>query len=329
MNKSIFILLFTLLSGGLFAQTSAKKYVMIEHFTNSNCGVCAIRNPALFNLIAQYPDDVHHLAVHPQFPYSSCVFYQANTTENNARTNYYAVSGTPQISINGSLQNASSPLLSVSKLNTYLNQTSPVRVEVSETTGANRSVTVKVHVLGDVPAGNYKLYLAVAEKVINQTTGNGESVHHNVFRDMITNISGDNISMPPAGQIVTATYQYSVGNYQADQLYVLAWVQNADNKTILNSGTRFDATVSGTNDLTEVQNLRVFPNPVTDLANVQVDADQITRWEVYSLDGRMQAFSDAPQQNAQVEIPTADLLPGIYTLRVFGEKGIYLGKFVK
>ncbi|MBN8684390.1 MAG: Omp28-related outer membrane protein [Chitinophagales bacterium] len=329
MNKSIFILLFTLLSGSLFAQTSAKKYVMIEHFTNSNCGICAIRNPAFFNLITQYPDDVHHLSVHPQFPYSSCVFYQANTSENNARTNYYSVSGTPQIAINGALQNASSPLLSAAKLNTFLNQTSPVRVEVSETTGANRNVTVKVHILGDVPAGTYKLYLAVAEKVINQTTGNGESVHRNVFRDMITNINGDNISIPPAGQTVTANYQYSVGNYQADQLYVLAWVQNADDKTILNSGTRFDAAVSGTNDPGQVQNLRIFPNPVADQAYVQLNDDQVARWEIYCLDGRLLQFSTAPLQSAAAEVPTADLLPGIYTLRVIGEKGIYLGKFVK
>ena len=101
-NVSAFIF-FTLVSLALSAQTSVKKYVLLEHFTNSKCSVCASKNPAFFTLIDQYPNDVHHVSIHPSTPYSTCVFYQSNTTENEARADFYNIPGTPRVAVNGTL----------------------------------------------------------------------------------------------------------------------------------------------------------------------------------------------------------------------------------
>lgn len=203
MKKLLFLLIAIFFVSFSEAQVTAKKYLLIEHFTNSNCSTCASRNPAMFNLIgqAQYADDVHHVAIHPMFPYQNCVFYQANKPENSAWTALYPIQGTPTLVLNGATQSPSNPLLSESKLLTFLGQTSPLHVKVTET-GPNtaRMVTVTTKALDEIPAGNYKIFVAILEKTVNQTTGNGESVHRNVFRDMLTAVSGDDFVVPAAAQ---------------------------------------------------------------------------------------------------------------------------------
>ena len=93
MKKCCSLLLCLFLASLLSAQASTKKYLLIEHFTNSNCPPCASRNPAFYSLItqAQYADDVHHISYHPSVPYNTCVFYLANKVENNARAAVYGI----------------------------------------------------------------------------------------------------------------------------------------------------------------------------------------------------------------------------------------------
>ena len=77
--------------------------VVVEHFTNSRCGICANRNPAFYtNLNSQ--EGVLHISYHPSSPYSNCVLHQANAAENDGRTNYYDIYGsTPKLVIQGAL----------------------------------------------------------------------------------------------------------------------------------------------------------------------------------------------------------------------------------
>ncbi|MCB9295389.1 MAG: hypothetical protein H6559_20035 [Lewinellaceae bacterium] len=59
------------------------------------------RQSGFYNTIAGYEADVHHIAYHPSVPYSSCIFYQANTEENSARASYYSIFSTPRVFFNG------------------------------------------------------------------------------------------------------------------------------------------------------------------------------------------------------------------------------------
>jgi hypothetical protein len=331
MKKRFSVLVFGLLAVAAFAQNGAKKYVLIEHFTNSNCSNCAARNPAFYNLIgqAQYAENVHHVSVHPSFPYSSCVFYQANTAENTAWTNQYAVQGTPSIAINGAYQSPSSPILTEAKLLTYLGQTSPLALQVTESGSGNaRSVNVKAKAVGDIPPGNYKIFVAILEKKVNQTTGNGESVHRDVFRKMLTAVSGDAFTPPANGQTAEFNYQFNIAaNWKADEVYVLAFVKETDTKQVLNSGTRFDPALSSSPEVSTIQ-LQVWPNPATDEAVVSLPQAAVRSLEVFSSDGRRVSASFSAQGDF-VSIPVADFAPGVYFVKVLGDKNWHVGKFVK
>jgi len=315
----------------LAAQESAKKYLLLEHFTNSNCGTCASRNPALFNLIgqAQYADDVHHIAIHPAVPYPQCVFYQANTVENAAWSSLYTIQGTPIIALNGAKQNPSNPLLTETKLLTFLGQTSPLHVKVTESGPNNaRLVNVKTKALGEIPAGNYKIFVAIAEKTVNQLTPNGEAVHHNVFRKMLTAVSGDNFTAPVLGGTADFNFQYSIPNgWNANEVYVLAFVKEVDTKQVLNSGTRFDPVLSGATNLS-LTTVRILPNPTADFARVELAGDVAQSVELFAANGQRVSVTFENQNNG-ISIPTDSLAPGIYFVKIIGEKSGYVGKFVK
>ena len=332
MQKHTLLFILFLTASAVQSQTSAKRYVFIEHFTNSRCSVCASKNPAFHSLISQYPNDIHHVSIHPPIPYSACVFYQANPSENNARSNFYNIDGTPRVALNGTLIPASGQLLPPATLQTYLNQTSPVGVQVSETGPANaRVATVKIHSLGQVPAGNYKLYAAVVEKEVDAPPppNNGEPIHYNVFREMLTDISGMDFTFAPTGQSVDFTFPYAVNSgWNADEIYLVAWVQNSATKEVLNSGTRFDPILTATNDV-HTQTIQIQPNPVNDIALARIGEDTAGQLEIFATNGQRVSATFENQEVGTISIPTATLAPGIYFVKITGEKGVYVAKMVK
>ena len=325
------LLLFFLLAGfALQAQTSAKQYVFIEHFTNSKCPICASKNPAFYTLINQYPDDVHHIAIHPPIPYSTCGLYQANKPENETRAAYYGVFGTPSIALNGTLQPISSPLLTAVTLQEYLGNTSPLWLQVNESGPNNaRVATINAHSLSALPAGDYRIYAAIVEKTVNFNGGNGETVHHDVFRKMLTDINGNAYTPAAAGQSVPFTFNFSINAaWNPDEVYVLAWVQNAATKEVLNSGTRFDPQVVGTTEAAP-QTILIRPNPVSESALAQIGDDRASAVEVFAASGQRIAVSFDNQEVGTVNIPTATFAAGIYFVKITGGKGVYIAKMVK
>ena len=77
--------------------------MLVEHFTNTYCSVCASKNHGFYANLWRYPQ-VWHVAYHPSSPYAACPLSMANVPENDARTNYYGVyGGTPRLVIQGAV----------------------------------------------------------------------------------------------------------------------------------------------------------------------------------------------------------------------------------
>ena len=332
MKKFCLLLPFFLALTALTAQTSAKKYVLLEHISNSRCSICKSKNPAFYSLIGQvqYADDVHHLTYHPSVPYNNCVFYLANPVENNARVAVYGIQGTPRVALNGTLIPATGALLPEATLQAKLNQTSPVYLQVTET-GVNneRLATISIRTVGNAPVEGYKLYVALVEKTINLTTPNGESVHHDVFRKMLPDVNGVAFTPAALGQSMSFSFNYTINAaWNANEMYVVAFLQNPTTKDVLNSGTKFDAVVSATGEAIRPEALRVIPNPVNNQAFAQIGDDQAEQVEVFGSNGQRTVLAFSSEQNT-VSFPTTALAPGLYFLKITGKKGVYTGKMVK
>lgn len=323
--KHLFTLILLLAFGlGMGQAQPVKRYLLLEHFTNSNCGTCAFRNPSFRNLIENYPDDVHHVSIHPSFPYLSCVFYQANTADNSARVNFYPdLFGTPTVYLNGEKADGGSTLISQGMLENALDQTSPLQVTVEETdNGSSRDVEVNVISADAPPSGNLRLFVMVVEKLVEQTTGNGESEHHNVFRRFLSPSDGVAISPAAAGGSVNATYSFDLeASWEADEIYVLAFVQDVDTREVINSGTRFDPTVTTTQGPGLVDlNVQVFPNPANDHLQLQSGVPLSGELQLFNAQGVVvKSRTLTGQQLVQMDI--RDLSPGMYILSVLQEGG--------
>nr|MBK9652878.1 hypothetical protein [Bacteroidota bacterium] len=92
-KKAIYVVVLGL---SFSANAQSPKTVLVEHFTNTWCSICASKNPAMYQTLSNYPQ-VLHIAFHPSSPYPGCVFNVQNMAENDARANYYnAYGGTPK-----------------------------------------------------------------------------------------------------------------------------------------------------------------------------------------------------------------------------------------
>ena len=330
MKKSLQLLLLASLLCSLEAQGQAPRYLFLEHFTNSRCGICASRNPGFYNTIDDYPTQVRHVSIHPPVPYSNCVFYQGNTQENAAWAGWYNISGTPRVALNGTLLPAGNPLLPVSTLQNALNQTSSLNIRVEESgSGANRTAKVRTLSVGNVPAGNYKLFAAVVEKKVNLQTPNGEPVHYDVFRDMLPDMDGIVFNPAPQGNFTETNFNFTLNSaWNADEIYVLAFIKNMTTGEVLNTGTKFDPIFTSVQEQA-AQSARIWPNPTGDRAFVALPQSEMAEEViVFDLSGR--AVRASFTQSASVlDLDLAPWAPGVYLVKVTGKNGVYQGKLVK
>ncbi|MEO6760744.1 MAG: T9SS type A sorting domain-containing protein, partial [Saprospiraceae bacterium] len=163
----------------------------------------------------------------------------------------------------------------------------------------------------------------------NMTTPNGEAVHYNVFRKMLPDLNGVPFTPASFGQTNTYTFNYALNPaWNANEMYVVAFLQNPTTKDVLNSGTKFDPAVSATKEAAPRQSLRIAPNPVNDQAIVQLDDDQAEQVEVFAGNGQRVLATFSNEQNT-VTLATGRFAPGIYYLKITGKKGVYTGKMVK
>lgn len=310
-----------------------KKYATLEHFTNTRCSICAGRNSAMFSTIANYPDKLHHIAYHPSVPYTTCVFYQHNTSGNNARALYYDILGTPRIAINGTMQSlVGSALLPETNLTAAFNQLSPIEVVVSETEGTTRSVTVEVKTHGDAPVGNLRLLVAVAEKIVNYNAPNGESVHHNVFRTFLSDNAGDVYSPAASGESVLFNYTYEINaEWGADQAYVLAYVQDMDTGEIYNSGTKFDEVLTSNVEVEKNEVFTVFPNPTMSSATINFTTQKESKSTLSILNTAGQLIdSKIISTNTQAfDLDLENYPKGLYFLKIENEDSVAIKRLVK
>ncbi|MEM1320687.1 MAG: Omp28-related outer membrane protein [Bacteroidota bacterium] len=331
MKKFNFTTLFVCSCLVLFGQSEAKKYVLLEHYTNTLCTICGSRNPAFYNTVDNYPGQTHHIAYHPPAPYTGCIFYRHNTVENSERTAFYNVFGTPTIVMDGTMVPGGSQLLPASTLEAQLGQTSPIEVIVEETTGQDRQVDITVRTLGDAPTGNLRLFAAIVEKDVLYNAPNGEDVHHDVFRRMLSDIDGDAFTAAATGEATTATYNYSIDNeWLAEEIYVVAFVQDIDSKEVLNSGTRFDErTTTSVRPEVLSDQLRVFPNPTVGMLQISMGdyRNQEVKLGVYDAAGRLVLSKIANGDGLELDVSA--LPKGLYVLKANVAEGILVQRFVR
>ncbi|MCU0435196.1 MAG: T9SS type A sorting domain-containing protein [Bacteroidia bacterium] len=228
------------LAGFAFAMSlhaQVPKKVVVEHFTNTVCSVCASRNPG-FNTNLNAQSGVVRLSIHPSSPYSSCVLNQHNVPDNDGRTNYYGVYGsTPRLVIQGVNIPTSANYSAASLFTPYTGQTTPASLRIEQTRFGNDSIrsviivkTEAAHTLGIL-----SLFVALAEDTVFYNAPNGETQHYNVLRKALSSVSGTSLTLP-ANIGDSLVYTFSSPANQAwnfQRINTIAILQQSLSKTVV------------------------------------------------------------------------------------------------
>ncbi|NND08602.1 MAG: Omp28-related outer membrane protein [Saprospiraceae bacterium] len=325
--KNVYLFIILCLATTTQAQ-SMKKYVLVEHFTNTRCPLCVSGNKTIYAAINSYEDNVHHISIHPSVPYENCALFQYNTLDNGARQAYYDINYTPQSFVDGEF--VSNRVLA-QNLETKILEKAGLQIIVSEGEGADRNIDVTISSEIDYPSGNYKLFVALLERDLEYDAPNGEAVHHDVLRDFLTAPDGDDINLPAAGENMTLQFQVQIPSDVAiAEAYTLAYIQNADDKEVLNSGTAADGTTSRNRNLTQAAGLTVSPNPVQSTMQVSVSNEHvIKRYEILNAAGQQLRSVPLSGILTQMDVSVDDLPQGTYVIRLELAEGFASQSFVK
>jgi hypothetical protein len=309
-------------AAGYTATAQVAKTTILEHFTNSNCGICASVNPGAYTTLGNFPNALH-ITFHPSSPYATCFFSMQNAVENDARTNYYGIYGsTPRFVVNGVA------ISSVAQLNNTLasaqTDSSDFAVRATQEFITADSVAVRVvvtKVAADTTTGA-TLFVGALQDTVVKATGNGESIHQDVFRKALSTSIGNVIALPTnVGDSVVYTYSYVVNTtWIAAKMNTIAILQNTTSKRNINAAQSINVVTPVTPpaalSYASQGSVVVYPNPANSVIHVQ-NWNNYSSYTIYATDGR-QAIASGKML---FSLPVGNLAPGNYILLLTSNTG--------
>lgn len=314
--KSIFtIVLSILLIADSYAQV--QRTVVVEHFTNTRCSICASRNPGFYSNLANQENTLH-IAYHPSSPYPSCVLNEYNMSENDGRTNYYGLFGsTPDFVIQGTVISPSSNFSAPALFDPFEDQMSPASIRILHDINGN-SVTARITVIteSDNSLGNLRIFAAIKEDVVNYNAPNGENVHYDVFRDSYFGVEGEPGMLASTigdSVVFTATLPLDAA-WDLNNVSSLVIVQDQETKEVI------QASELGLNDIplansdpTSAIEFSFFPNPASSKLNITTNNGTKTSYQIFNALGKVLNFGSF---TGKTEVDVHDLAHGVYFIKV-------------
>ena len=240
MKKTTLIVASLLMLISLKINAQNERILLLESFTNTGCGPCAMYNPGMDALIAANPDKVVAIKYHVNWPSSADPMYLHNTSENGNRVSYYGVNSVPHVVVDGNRFSGNSGNITQSIINQLSAIESPLQLRLAWEVDEQNVITV--HVLGQASTaveGNLKLYVGIIEKEIhfNSAPGsNGERDFYDVMKKLLPSSQGMNIGQLAEGGYFAYSFSWQLANfYDLSQVDAIAWVQNYNTKEVIQS----------------------------------------------------------------------------------------------
>lgn len=227
----------------MLLEAQSPRVVVFEELSNASCGPCAAQNPTYHAFITeQLPARVLPLSFRSRYP-GRDVMNAANATMHDGRVAYYGSPGVPHVRMNGKFappspgwyDGGAADTMAQSKYLAAIPAMSPISVSVVETRNGP-TVDVVVSVTSVEAVSNAKLQVVVAEAHHYYASAgtNGEKDFYNVARQMLPGVDGTALTLA-AGESRSFNFQYTMDatNWNSDQIYVAAFVQDNSSKEIL------------------------------------------------------------------------------------------------
>lgn len=307
-----------------------QRVLLLESFTNTGCGPCAMYNPGMDAIIAANPDKLVAIKYHVNWPSSTDPMYLHNTTENSARVSYYGVSSVPHVVVDGNRFSGNSGNITQTIINNLSTIESPMEMRLSWELNANQTV-ITVNVMGRATTavqGNLKLYVGVIEKEIhfNSAPGsNGEKDFYQVMKKLLPNQQGMSIGELGENDYFAYSFSWEVANfYDLNQIDAIAWVQNTTTKEVIQacgsseSIEPFYANEAGLSNLDHLKSVSCsgLVDPVVVLGNFGSNALTSAEFDVWVNDelvktmewtGHLSTFASEQVELGEVSFPVEEM----------------------
>jgi len=213
--------------------------VLMEFFTAVNCPNCP--PPGHFldlidSLKGVSINDTNIVIVRYHSNYNGYdPYYLFNPTGSAARHNYYGYLWNPAGTLMGvNLPNYDQSVW-LNNINTSLEKKNPVEVGVAntyDTASRNGTVNISLKQSSTGSDNDLKLFVLVTENELAYTGTNGEKVHQNTYRDMLTNIAGDAITLQP-GVLMNVDKSYTLKTgINPQNSHIVVFIQSQNGKTV-------------------------------------------------------------------------------------------------
>ncbi len=232
------LLVIALFLGTSNIYSSSPRMILVEEATNTGCPPCALYNPDFQAYIMDHLSEVIPVVYHWYYPSDQDPFYLTDVNMNMTRVGYYNINGVPAGVVNGSSISNILPNTVETKVATFRNQTSPITITIDEQRNG-QNVNFTVNVTSDNDIVSKKLRVVAVEFSHNYDVApgsNGEKEFYWLARKMFPSAAGTDLNVT-AGETFTYTNSFTIptgdNGWNADQMYIVAFVQDDSNKEIL------------------------------------------------------------------------------------------------
>jgi hypothetical protein len=239
---------------------------MIEHFSSSTCPPCVSVNTQMNTFCNNNAGRFTYTKYQMNWPGNGDPYY---TAEGGVRRSYYAVTGVPNVFLDG--VDFGSTAVDQSTFNQHASQAGFIDIRGSFSVEGNT-----IHIIADVMPYidvDARVYISVNEKVTTGNVGtNGETSFHHVFMKMLPDGQGSTVALT-ASEIQRLEFTQDISSTNVEEmsdLEVSIWVQNYGSKHVYNSHFAYEYT-------------NIHPYPVENLALAQNGNAMVATWNSPSL----------------------------------------------
>lgn len=335
------------------ASTSVTRQGLIEEFSSSTCAPCKAFNqnydPLCITLNANTPGSNFNIIKY-QMNWPSPGTDRSYNPDGDTRKSYYGVSGIPEHFVNGVSSNVGwgNPFSAANTtdftneaaashaLNSFFDMSVTYTVDtVRKKLGTILNVTPHF----TKSDRSYHVYIAVMDKHYQNTTNTtGQLEYYHVMRKMLPSASGHAVTSWTDGvaqQFVDTGVTYTNGNWAAgsstyptqgdNKLWsnpftgseLIAFVEEDGKKSVMQSLLAFPAGSLSISTTSNVDGIKVYPNPATTSANVAFNLREAGNVQVKVMDFTGRVVSEVVNKEMSVgvqsvNIKTAGIAPGNY-----------------
>jgi hypothetical protein len=207
--------------------------------TNWDCGPCAPANQALDTYMAGQGNDVALIRVHGWWPGSDDPMYNANVAQSTflIENTPTGADFAPHLWVDNFVDAGSSAGPMAGFLDDRKRVAAPLEITIDYDSD-NMQADVTVDVLDAMPAGDYRLFVAITEDNVFAAGTNGEPVHQQAFRWLFPDTTGTVVNNTIGIQNFTVDLTFDPG-WIFDNLRQTVYVQEAGTGEVMNAATMF------------------------------------------------------------------------------------------